>query len=137
MQQPGQEAPLPGFSRVESPVPMRATRVVFTFKVPAKLQAEVGDGVQSIGLVKLSADEEIQASRMGKANDTTMLELLKMSLRAVNGTAVSTGDATSDASLNRMDPKIRNLCVAAFSSIHNPKEGETKDFLDSVSMSTS
>lgn len=130
-----EKSSLPGFSQVEAPVTARATRAVHTFIVPEKLKAKTGDGVDSIGLVKLSADEEIQASRLGRANDSTMLELLKIALVAVNGKKVSTGDGTSDASINRMDPKTRSIVVAAFGSIHNPEREEVEDFLRSVTLS--
>lgn len=104
-------------------------RQMHLFTIPASLQ---GFGIKSIGLVELTAEEEIMATKRC-ANDVARLafELAKESLRQVDGKPVSTMEGTVDRLWNRMHPKVRNLVVAAYGQIHQPEGNETAGFLAS------
>jgi hypothetical protein len=106
-------------------------RVVYTYDVPQILHRG-DDPVTSVGLVELSADEEMLATKRAR-NDGVRLayELAKQSLVEVNSKPVSVVDGSSDTVWNRMSPQVRNLVLQAFAELHTPPEGAIEVFLKS------
>ena len=113
-----------------------AARTIFTFKVPVAMQERLKTPIATMGLVKLTVDEEITAAKLAHGEGASnAFALLKQSLVAVNGKKVTLADGTAEGALNAMDPAVRALCIKAYESIHSPKEDEAADFLGSVSAS--
>lgn len=110
-------------------LPARPARALHVFVVPESLQAH---GVKTIGIVELNAEEEIMATRRVR-NDAARLafELAKEALRMVDEQPVSTADGSADSVWTRMNPKVRNLVVTAWGSIHQPQAAESDAFLKS------
>jgi hypothetical protein len=102
------------------------SRQVYTYNVPVKIPGDV----RSVGVVELTADEELQATKRSRG-DTFRLayELAKQSLVEVNGEKVSLMDGSADAIWAKMNPKLRNLVLAAYSDIHTPTEEDAALFL--------
>lgn len=104
-------------------------RPIHVFQVPVGL---VTYGITSIGMVELTANEEIMATKRSNNNPMQLgYELAKESLRMVDKKKVSTVDGTADAVFNNMHPKVRTLLAQAYTEIHSPKDSDSKDFLSS------
>lgn len=115
-------------------LPKKAARPIYTFKLPPSLAAECG--TESVGLVQLTAGEELMASKRSAMDQIQLAyELAKEALREVDGKPVSTADLSADAWWDdQRNTKIRTLVVSAYNTINAPNAGETKDFLASCSI---
>ena len=107
---------------------MSRTLHVFTF--PEGLAKEVG--YKSVGIVELTADEQLQATkRCGQDAIRLAYELAKESLRAVDGSTVGAADGSVDKVWAALNPKALNLVIRAYSDIHNPNVEDVDSFLSS------
>lgn len=105
-------------------------RTMHTFTVPETLVAEVG--VAKISVSELTAEEEMMATRRSGGDQVRLVwELAKESLRRIDDMPVSTGNGTVDAHWNRMHPKLRQMVIGAYNSVHSPDRDESKAFLGS------
>jgi len=106
----------------------RASRPVYVYEVPEN----VGGDVTVVGLVELTAEEEVLATKRAK-NDPIRLayELAKQCLVEVNGQPVKLADGSADTAWGKMNPKVRNLVLSAYAELHSPPEGAAEDFLRS------
>ncbi len=105
-------------------------RVIHIYVVPPSLAKP--HGVEKIGIVELNAEEEINATKRAAGDGLRIgFELAKESLREVNGQAVNTNDGTADRAWNTMHPKIRMLCVTAYTDIHQPAKEDHAAFIGS------
>lgn len=106
----------------------KKTRPIFEFDIPEPL----ADGIKKVGLIELTADEELQATRRSRG-DTHRLayELAKQSLSEVNGEKVGLANGSVDKAWNDMSPKIRNLVLTAYAELHAPPENAAEAFLKS------
>ena len=108
-------------------------RIIYRYTIPADAQKRANDGVKSIGLVKVTVGEELIANKLAHGDDGAgSVELLKMSLREVNGLPVNVADGSAETALNKMDPIVRGLVVVARTRLHQPNEKEVADFLGSA-----
>jgi hypothetical protein len=108
---------------------IRRERVVYTYTVPSELASL---GISSVGLVELTAEEEQMAIKRARGDQFRLAgELVKESLREIDGKRVSLADGSVDAAWNRMPAKIRSLVLQAYAQIHNPPEGAAEGFLQS------
>lgn len=106
------------------------TRPVHTFQIPKAL---MGQGAVTLGLVQLTADEEMMAAKVGGQDGAkTAMQLLKMSLVEVDGKPVAVADGTADIAIGQFSPKVRSLALLAYSELHQPKEDEVAGFLKSA-----
>lgn len=104
-------------------------REVYTYVIPPTLHRY---GIKSVGFVLLTPNEEMMAQRRANNNAIRMtFEMVKESLRVIDGRAVSQADGTVEAALEGMHPKVRNLLVTAYTMLHNPKDDEINSFLSS------
>lgn len=112
-------------NRIESE---RRARVVYEFDIPEDLRC---DDIQStIGLVKLNGREEKAATKRSKGDSSQLAyELVKMSMREVDGRLINRGQHEEEKIWNAMDPKLRNLILAAYADLHTPEEDETENFI--------
>ena len=103
-------------------------RPIHVFDVPSGLDPEV----KSVGLIELTADEELQATRRSHG-DTMRLayELVKQAIVDVNGAKVGIADGTVDIALNKMVPKLRQLVMGAYGELHAPSEDASQAFFKS------
>jgi hypothetical protein len=109
------------------------SRLVYRYTFSAEHQALAGDGVTSIGLVKLTVGEERMAYKLAHGDDfDNAIETLKMSLREVNGQPVNVADGTAETALNKMDQITRGMVVVARSKLQQPAAKDLDDFLGSV-----
>lgn len=105
-------------------------RAKHVFTVPPSLHSY---GIQTMTFVALRADEEILATKRAGTDIVRVgFELAKESLRAVNDKPVSTSNGTADTAWNEMDPKVRNLALLAYQSIHTASDVAASDFLKSA-----
>lgn len=106
----------------------KTSRPVYTYKVPAGM----GDGIESVGLVQLTAHEEMLAAKRA-GNDPMKLayEQVMQALVEVNGERVRIADGSADKAFNAMGPMVRNLVMTAHVKLHAPPEDAVEDFLKS------
>lgn len=105
-------------------------RAIHTFTVPAQLAEQTG--VSSVGLVELTALDELGAAKRAKGDAMRLAyELSKSALAEVNGEKLSFADGSLDRTWAVIHPKIRNMVLAAYSELHSPPEGSVDDFLKS------
>lgn len=108
-------------------------RVVFTFKVPEKLAA--AEGVSSIGLVRLTSEEELDITDMagpsGKASKVVRESILRTLVR-VNDKKVTHVDGSADIAYKEMSAPIRVLALSAYHQLHAPKAEDSESFLKSM-----
>ena len=106
----------------------RTTRAVFTYTVPVGM----GGDIKSVGLVELTASEELMAAKRASGEGARLAyEMAKTSLVEVNGSKVGLADGSADSAWNKMPPKVRNLVIQAFASLHAPPEDDAASFLAS------
>jgi hypothetical protein len=97
-----------------------AARVVYEYDVPASIG---GDEIKTVGVVELTAEEELQATRRARGDSIRLaFELAKTSLHEVNGERLNHSDGTADRQWNAMPPKLRNLVLQAYSELHSPED---------------
>lgn len=106
-------------------------RVTYYYDVPPELAARTG--VAEVGLVKLTANEELVCSERAKTNAALGAELVKESLRYVDGKPLRTSDGSADGWWMdpKADPELRNLVASAYADLHNPKPEVVQTFLKS------
>lgn len=116
-------------SRIDEQRPAPKERPVHTFTFSKKLATtEVG----SIGLVQLTSDEEIMATKRAANNAANMAQnLVLQSLAEVNGKPVTLADGSTDVVWKKFSPKQRGLMLAAYAELHTPDDSDVEDFLKS------
>lgn len=114
------------------------SRPVITYDVPEEITTDVpaalgaGTVYKSIGMIELTADEELQASkRGGKDQYKIAFELAKASLREVNDKPVSSMDGHDELVWASMSAPLRSLVVDVYADIHSPRPEVAKRFLSS------
>lgn len=104
------------------------TRVIHRFKVPDSIPGDV----RSIGLVEITAEEELQAEQRCKgASDKRAQEMAKQAIAEVNGAAVSLVDGSVQQAWNGLHPKVRTLIASAWVRLHLANDSEVDDFFAS------
>ena len=119
--------------RVEAQKADTATsRPIYRFTIPPT----VANGVTGIGMVQLTSDEELRATKRSR-NDSHRLayELAQQALVEVNGSCVSEGDGSRDGAWSKMDPKVRLLVISAYGELHTPEQEDIDSFLKSQKVS--
>lgn len=103
-----------------------AARVVYEYDVPKSIG---GENMTTIGVVELTAEEELMATRRARGDSIRLaFELAKTSLYEVNGERISHADGSIDKVWNEMPPKLRNLALQAFTELHSPDDDATSGF---------
>ena len=104
------------------------TRVVHRFKVPDTVPGDI----RSIGLVEITAEEELKAEQRSKGTpDKRAAEMAKQALVEVNGEAVKFIDGSVDRAWNEMHPKVRTLLASAWVKLHLANDDEVESFFAS------
>ena len=107
-----------------------APRVMNFFTVPPEIVLD--SGVAEIGIVELTLNEEMTASKRAGVDMVAMAaELAKEALREVDGRTLSTPDLSADAFWRDCKPKLRQLILTAYNVVHNPGAANTAAFLSS------
>lgn len=107
-----------------------ANRVVHTFDMPERIARLTG--IKSVGLVELTAEEEMEATKEGGMSAAkTGWSLIRMSLKEVNGRKVYAHDLSQDKAWEQMGPVGRTLVTTAYGELNNPVGDETATFLKS------
>lgn len=110
-------------------LPKRA-RAVNVYDVPAALAAATE--VESVGMVTLTADEELQAWKRSRGENARLAtELAKASLVEANGKKLSATDGSLDTFWGNLDPRLRQLVLTAYADLHAATEDDQKSFLAS------
>lgn len=103
-------------------------RPLYVYVTPQRLHAVA----KSVGLVELTAEEELMAAKRANNNPVRLAyELAKESMRQFDGRPVSLADGSADTAWNVMGPVLRTLVITAYQEIHNPKEDDASAFLAS------
>lgn len=108
--------------------PKTQSREVHLFTVPEALAAEVG--VREVGMVTLTAAEEMMAHKRAPKRDAVQLalELAKASLVEVDGGKLTLADGSADAFWANAHPKLRELVLSAYADLHSPREEDAASF---------
>lgn len=105
-------------------------RPVHLFTIPPKLAAEAG--VSEVGLITLTSDEELAATKRGNRDTAKMAtELAKTALVEADGKALKLGDGSVDTFWKTLDPRLRQLVLTAYAELHGADEEDSKAFLAS------
>jgi len=108
----------------------KTSRAVNTFDVPERIAAQAG--VKSIGMVALTADEELVCFKRAKGENAKLaMEMSKTSLVEADGKPLSQADGTVDTFWKNLHPKLRSLVMQAYAEIHAAEEEDTESFLKS------
>ena len=103
-------------------------RVIHRFTVPNSVPGDV----RSVGLVEMTAEEELRAEQRCKgASDKRAQEMTKQALVEVNGQPVSFGDFSIEKAWSAMHPKLRTLVATAWVKLHLAEDSEVDDFFAS------
>lgn len=107
----------------------KASRPVYVYTVPPHLG---GDDFQTIGLVQLTAHEEMMAAKRSNGDPIKLAyEQVMQAIVEVNGERVSLANGTADRAFNTMGPMVRNLVMTAHAKLHAPPEADVDLFLQS------
>lgn len=118
-------APFTGISSLPSAEP----RVVNEFDVPRELCGRDG---ATIGVVELTPDEELMASRRSGGDQMALaIELAKGALAEVDGKPVTLGDGTTDTAWNQFPAAVRALVVTAYAEVNTPSQKVVQGFIKS------
>lgn len=113
-----------------NPVMSKKSRAVNVYDVPAKL-AEATE-VSSVGLVALTAEEELQAWKRSRGENARLAtELAKACLVEASGKPLSAADGSLDSFWAGLDPRLRQLILTAYADLHAATEDDQKSFLTS------
>lgn len=108
----------------------QAARAVHVFTFSPEIQKEFG--VTSVGLHELTIDEELMAAKRASGDPILLAyEMPKQALAEVNGQPVSLMDGSADIAWSKLNPRVRQLVMTAYSKIHNATGEEAKVFLQS------
>lgn len=111
----------------------KAPRTIHVYDVPRELSDT--DDITSIGLVELTAEEELMAAKRTRDDSMKLgFELIKQSLAEVNGSPVSLADGSADKAWTSMGAKLRHVLLQAWHEIHKAKEDVEQSFLKSRRM---
>lgn len=115
-------------SKVAEAEAKKSSRPIFEFDLPPSLS----NGYVTIGMVQLSAREELMSAKRAQGDTHRIaLELTKEAIREVDGKRVTTADGTVDDIVEKADPRVRQLMMQAYADIHNPSDQEEAVFLKS------
>ncbi len=107
-------------------------RVVYTFAIPESIKGEV----RSVGLVELTADEEIAVEQRCKGSpEKRAIEIVKATVREVNGARIHNGAGELDKLWNNLSPKVRSLLNKAWIKLHAADDAEADSFEKSMTVS--
>lgn len=109
-------------------------RPVNRFTLGPKMRA-LGDPYikQSVGLVKLTFQQEVEAAEIAKGGSQMRagFYVLVQSLVEVDGRRINKGDGEDERILNNTDPAIRDLIASAHRSLTNASVEEEQLFIES------
>jgi hypothetical protein len=106
-------------------------RVVYRFTVPESI---VGT-IRSIGLVELTADEEIAVEARCKSYpEKRAVEIVKSTVWEVNGERIHNGAGELDKLWNNLPPKVRSLVNRAWVKLHAADDSESASFEKSMTV---
>jgi len=104
-------------------------RPVYVYTVPSNLG---GEDFKTIGLVQLTAHEEMMAAKRSNGDPIKLAyEQVMQAIVEVNGEKVGVANGSADRAFNTMGPMLRNLVMTAHAKLHAPPEGDVELFLDS------
>jgi len=103
------------------------------YTIPASLR---GEGIpEKIGLRPLTAEQEIQASKVGGFNlMKAQYEAVKRAIVELDGKPAKFADGEVDILWDKMSPRLRALLVAAYSKLTTASEEEEASFFGSEQM---
>lgn len=106
-------------------------RPIYRFKVPTSIPGEI----RSIGLVELTADEEIQIeARCKGVPEKRAVEIAKAAVWELNGKRIGNAEGELDKAWNGMSPKLRSLVNRAWIKLHIANDEETGFFEESMTV---
>lgn len=135
----GAEQLLPQNSDSFRVVDDRKNREVYVFTVPLRAQQDVG--ITSLGLVKLTLDEEerIYESMRGATVGSALkvkTALARASLQSINGKPVPAIGEGRDVAIGSLAPKAREMLMGAYRRLHELDQETMQDFLNGVTAAT-
>ena len=108
----------------------RGSRLVNVFDVPPKLAAQTG--VSSLGMVTLTADEELLCFKRARGSNAQLAaELAKAALVEADGKPLAGSDGSVDSFFQKADPRLRQLILAAYTELHAADAEDAEAFLKS------
>ncbi len=109
---------------------VHAPRALHLFDVPKSIGEAIG--VQQVGLVELTAEEELMATKRAQGDAFRLAyELAKEALRSIDGRVLTAADGSTDVAWSKMGAKLRQLVMSAYNVLHSPKQEEQASFLGS------
>lgn len=110
-----------------NPAPQKAPRTINTFDMPPNIGS-----VKSVGMVTLTADEELAAWKSAKGDNAALAQALaKASLVEVDGQPVKRADGSLDIAWKGLTPQERQLVLSAYAELHKVEEDDVDSFLKS------
>lgn len=123
--------PLAGLPEAPGIQNVRQSGVRVTFQIPEQVRS--GADPKSVTLRHITIDEEGDAIRVAEANKTLVAyELVKRALIAVDGNPVTWDRSEPDTWVAKLSPKVRNLLLKGFDSMHAPAADDAAAFLASA-----
>lgn len=109
----------------------RQSRAVYRYSIPESLRGQQ-NVPKKVGMIQLSADQELMASRVGKFDFTkAQYAATKLSIVEFDGRPVDQANAEVDKFWERVDPRVRALLVQAYTKLSSPTKEEEDAFFGS------
>lgn len=113
-------------------LPRKRDRVIYEYDLPEEMVGQDDFVKKSIGLVKLEMSEEIAAAERANGNQARLAYAwARYALWEVDGRRLNKAEAEDETILERTDPQIRELILAAYADVSTTKDGVSKKFLGS------
>ena len=108
-------------------------RPTYEYTIPVSLR---GEGIPGkIGMKPLTAEQEIQASKVGGFNlMKAQYEAVKRAVAELDGKPANFADGDVDKLWDVMSPRLRALLVSAYSKMTSASEEEESSFFASEKM---
>jgi len=114
-------------------VPQHKTREIYEYDVPAEFGNDVVK--KTIALAKLRGEDEVEATKRASGDSVRLaFELVKLSIVEIDGRKVNHGEGEEETIWNGMEPKLRQLALAAYADLHTPSDSVTANFLKAKRM---
>jgi hypothetical protein len=107
-------------------------RAVHTYTLPDSLRGSLPNMPKKVGLVQLTAEQELMASKIGKFDVMkSQYAATKLSIVEFDGRPVNQGEAEVDKFWERVDSRVRALLLQAYNKLSSPSKEEEDGFFSS------
>ena len=110
----------------------KRNRAVYEYSIPESLGGGKAGIPLKVGLVQLTAEQELMASKIGRFDMTkAQYTAAKLSIVEMDGKPTDQADGGIDSFWDKCDPRVRSLMLQAYNKLSSPSKEEEESFFAS------